>query len=189
MPPCAREFDLTSDLRLVLPDACYKTSYIEALREGMNPDDPDDIHRIENDFDAWLKDENDLTIPVTLPDGRQALRVPFTEYWLIKNDTFLGRISVRHHLNEWLERVGGHIGYSIRKSARKQGYGRKILAMALPLAHGLEIDKALLTCHDDNIGSIKIIESCGGILQDKITIPGKTVLHRRYWINLSASSL
>jgi predicted acetyltransferase len=39
----------------------------------------------------------------------------------------------------------------------------------------------LITCDDDNIGSQKVIEANGGILQDKINNQ-RGVLTRRYWI-------
>ena len=47
------------------------------------------------------------------------------------------------------------------------------------------INNALITCDDDNIGSIKTIENNRGILQDKIEFEG--ALTRRYWIDLEES--
>lgn len=69
-----------ADLKLALPEEKYKMSFIEAFLEGLNGEE--DVVRIENDFDGWLKDTFDLSIPVTLPDGTQVPRVPHTLFWL-----------------------------------------------------------------------------------------------------------
>lgn len=62
------------------------------------------------------------------------------------------------------------------------GFGNKILEQALSEAKKLGIKKVLLTCDDDNIGSAKIIEGNGGVLENKIDVEGKT--KRRYWIEI-----
>ena len=48
----------------------------------------------------------------------------------------------------------------------------------------IEEDKILITCDDDNIGSYKIIEANGGILENKVENEdqGENFLTRRYWI-------
>ena len=45
----------------------------------------------------------------------------------------------------------------------------------------LGIDRVLMTCDDNNIGSAKSIENNGGILENKLESDGTLV--RRYWIN------
>jgi predicted acetyltransferase len=42
-----------------------------------------------------------------------------------------------------------------------------MLRAALPVARGLGIDSALLTCDVDNVASRKVIESNGGVLEDQ----------------------
>ena len=92
--------------------------------------------------------------------------VPVTVRWWSEGETFLGRISVRHRLNEHLLETGGHIGYGIRPGARRRGHATAMLAAALPLAARLGIEKALITCDFDNVGSRKVIERNGGVLED-----------------------
>ena len=48
----------------------------------------------------------------------------------------------------------------------------------------IEEDRILVTCDDDNIGSYKIIEANGGILENKVENEdaGEKFLTRRYWI-------
>ena len=61
--------------------------------------------------------------------------------------------------------------------------------LALALAYVKEViglRKVLITCDDNNIGSIKVIERNGGVLEDKFNdvIDGKPRVTRRYWINI-----
>lgn len=93
--------------------------------------------------------------------------VPSTTLWWADGDAFLGRISIRHYLNDDLSEIGGHIGYDIRPTARRQGHATAMLAAALPRAAALGIEKALITCDADNIGSRKVIERNGGVLEDQ----------------------
>ena len=87
-----------------------------------------------------------------------------------------------------LRKFGGHIGYEIRYSEIRKGYGTKMLAMALPYCKNvLHLDKVMITCDDDNFGSQKVIENNGGILEDKVInrLDRGTILTRRYWIELN----
>lgn len=89
-----------------------------------------------------------------------------------------------HRLNDFLLKIGGHIGYGVVPKFRGKGYANEILMQTLPIAKKLKIKKALLTCDDDNWGSIKVIEANGGKLENKVDAgPGKP-LKRRYWIEI-----
>lgn len=110
--------------------------------------------------------------------------MPATMYWLIDNEQYIGRVSIRHVLNNRLMKEGGHIGYAIRPSKRKMGYGKKIFELALPKAKEIGITKALVTCDESNMGSRKIIESCGGKLEDITLISPARPRKMRFWIKL-----
>jgi predicted acetyltransferase len=88
--------------------------------------------------------------------------VPQTTLWWVDGEEFLGRLSLRHHLTPQLRRHGGHIGYDVRPSARRRGHATAMLRAALPIAAGLGINPALLTCDPANVASRKVIEACGG---------------------------
>ena len=66
-----------------------------------------------------------------------------------------------------MREVGGHIGYDMRPSARCRGHATAMLRAALPVAGALGIDQALITCDADNVGSRRVIERNGGILEDQ----------------------
>ncbi len=89
----------------------------------------------------------------------------------------VGFLALRHTLNQWLLEEGGHIGFGIRPSRRRQGHATRALALSLAPAADLGIERALVTCDEDNDGSRRTIERCGGAYED--TRNGK----RRYWID------
>lgn len=98
----------------------------------------------------------------------------------------VGRVSIRHQLSESLERVGGHIGYVVVPEFRRRGYATEILRRALHIARDeLGLERALLTCDDDNFGSIRTIEKNGGRAFDVITGPDLDKPKRRYWVTTS----
>lgn len=170
---------------LVKPSIQYKDSYIEAIREAKAEGRYEDldIDTLKLDFPAYVQDLLDRT-------QRRADRpdlVPESIWWLVEDGEFLGRVSIRHELTEDLLRVGGHIGYDIRPSQRKKGYGTLILRLALDKSRELGLDRVLLTCRADNVGSWKIIEANGGVLENEVEVdlPMGRVLARRYWIDLN----
>lgn len=98
---------------------------------------------------------------------RPAGFVPCTTLWWVDGDEYLGRLAIRHRLTQHLLDFGGHIGYDVRSSARRRGHATAMLAAALPVARGLGIDSALVTCDADNTGSRRTIEKNGGVLEDE----------------------
>jgi predicted acetyltransferase len=95
--------------------------------------------------------------------------------------TIVGRASIRHELNDFLAREGGHIGYCVLPAHRGRGHATEILRQSLIIARSVGISHALLVCDDDNLASAAVIERCGGVLGDRTTDSGGAVI-RRYWI-------
>jgi len=175
--------------RLVVPSLDYCASYLAALAEGHA--DTADAHRatslaqIEADPAAHIASLNAQHTIIRLPDGTELGTVPHAHLWLVAEDELIGRVSIRYQLNERLLRSGGHIGYGIRPSRRRQGFGRQALVLAKQNAREHGLHRVLLTCADDNIGSARIIESCGGVLETIEPHPDSpNTLMRRYWISL-----
>jgi predicted acetyltransferase len=97
----------------------------------------------------------------------------------------VGRASIRHRLNATLARLGGHIGYVVVPEFRRRGYATAILRQSLQLARDrLGLRRVLVTCDDDNVGSMKVIERCGGVLENVVRGPDLPKPKRRYWIEV-----
>jgi predicted acetyltransferase len=94
-------------------------------------------------------------------------RVPASTWWWVEGGVYIGRISLRHRLNDWLLEVGGNIGYDVRPSARRKGHATAMLQAVLPEAHRRGIDPALVTCDVANVASRKVIEHAAGVLEDE----------------------
>ena len=95
----------------------------------------------------------------------------------------VGRVSIRHELNEFLMAVGGHVGYGVRPAFRRRGYATQMLRQSLVIAGSIGIQDVLLTCDDDNVASASTIQKCGGVLEEAAPRPGGTQGKRRYWIH------
>lgn len=108
-------------------------------------------------------------------------RVPATFLMAESEGILVGRASIRHELNDFLFNYGGHIGYGVRPSYRRRGFATEILRQSLSYLHGLGVSEVLVTCDEDNVGSAKVIESQGGILENTVEFEG--ILKRRYWIS------
>jgi predicted acetyltransferase len=116
-------------------------------------------------------------------------RVPSTFLFAFDGSRIVGRVTIRQRLNPSLFRVGGHIGYVVVPEFRRRGYATEILRQALEIARQrFGIDRVLVTCDDDNVGSMRTIEKNGGVLEDIVTGPGLDTPKRRYWIEPRAQT-
>jgi predicted acetyltransferase len=93
--------------------------------------------------------------------------VPSTTLWFVEDERYLGRVAIRHRLTAHLLEGGGHIGYDVRPSARRHGHATAMLRAALPVARGLGIASALVTCDVTNAASRRVIEANGGVFEDR----------------------
>jgi predicted acetyltransferase len=177
--------------RLAVPDPALRPSFLEAMEEFAaegrgGPDDDSMIgYEIRTYGPSWSTPEGFGEYLARLrsdarSDSVRPGRVPSTTWWWVLGETYLGRIAVRHHLNDWLLEVGGNIGYDVRPSARRRGHATAMLQAVLPEAALLGVDPALVTCDVSNVASRKVIELAGGVLEDERR--GKL----RFWVATSA---
>lgn len=123
----------------------------------------------------------------TVPDG---LVVATQFLYVRKADNHLvGMIQVRHYLNDYLSKYGGHIGYSIKPSEQRNGYASSMLHAVLPYCREIGLKKILIVCNNDNIGSEKTILNNGGVYESTVYEPRKKFKLKRYklkrfWITL-----
>ncbi len=169
---------------LVAPSCRFKRSFIQAVREaqasgsGLGDTLKWDVSAMETDFDSVLADLRRYEPGNELPEG-----FVHSEYlWLVDGDEYLGRASLRHTLTKRLREFGGHIGYEVRPSARRQGHGKLLLRLTLERARELGLERVLITCDTDNLGSRGVIEGNGGVLEGEFVLDFHPKPLRRYWI-------
>ncbi|GAC1564868.1 MAG: GNAT family N-acetyltransferase [Ktedonobacteraceae bacterium] len=169
-------------LFLAEPSPVYKETFLEGLREfqAEGRELSYALNKLTENFGAFLQDLQDKQNRSKIPPDR----VPDSAFWLVDGNEFVGRLSLRHELNEALLLWGGHIGYMIRPSKRMRGFGKEILRLGLIKAKELGLHRVLLTCDEDNIGSRKIIEHNGGNLENVIEVKDSPVRKMRYWIDI-----
>lgn len=172
-------------MKLVEPTIEY-AQQIRAFRKeflyGDSMDGAGTLRRFE-DPQEWIDYSNRHKDPDTVPQGR----VQSTQYMLIREEDrkIVGMIQVRHHLNAYLEKYGGHIGYSVAPGERRKGYATMMLKMVLPECRKLGIGRVLITCTTDNEGSRKTILNNGGVYESTVYEPDEKISLERYWIDLS----
>jgi predicted acetyltransferase len=130
-----------------------------------------------NNFEQFVTETKLMTTNAPTPF------VNATTLFLTLGDKIVGAINIRHSLNEYLLNFGGHIGYGICPSERGNGYAKAMVEMTYPFLRKLELKSVLVICENNNIASIKTVESLGGIMENKVTDRSGTRL-RRYWMEL-----
>ena len=114
--------------------------------------------------------------------GVPADRVPAAFLAAEADGALVGRVSIRYEFNDFLAAYGGHIGYAVRPAYRRRGFASEILRQALIIIRAHGVDRVLVTCDEDNLGSAKAIERQGGVLEDTRLDPDG-IRKRRYWID------
>ena len=162
-------------LSLVSPSSDYKESYLEAVRgfqqESLWWHADTDLQKLDENFDAFIEE--------------LLGRTGETTFWATIDDKFAGRISVRHELTPALRIMGGNIGYDVSPAFRKMGVATEMLRKVLPFAKTIGLIEVLITCDDNNVGSIKAIEKNGGVLKETKKLTEGKPFKRYYWIPLN----
>jgi predicted acetyltransferase len=170
---------------LVEPNLEYKEQFaamVQAYKDSGEASYYDMYKEALEDFDKYVLKLQNHAKGIDIPEDW----VTTHTFWLTNNEgMLLGVTRVRPSSdNEFVRSYAGNIGYDISPLHRQKGYGIAILKLALKKAKSLGLDKNLITCNYDNVGSIKIIESNGGIFESEVFCESKNTLLRRYWIVL-----
>lgn len=108
-----------------------------------------------------------------------------TSYFVIdENDRLIGATSLRHYLTMSGYNTWGHIGYGVRPTERRKGFGTYMLKMMLKEARDRKMHHILIACHTSNTGSVRVIENCNGKLDKTMhdpDNPNETIC--QYWID------
>ncbi len=179
--------DKKNTIELVKPHSRYQASFMAAFNELTTDSDRISwIYMGEAGYKVFFNMSfadyvNTLLISESTPSAHF---VKDTTYWAVKDDEVVGRISLRHELNEFLAKIGGHIGYIVAQSHRQQGFAGDMLQRLLATPKAKDIGKLLLTCDENNVASEKTITKNGGIFESLISAgPGKGN-KKRFWINV-----
>jgi predicted acetyltransferase len=109
-------------------------------------------------------------------------QVRATQLAAVVDGELVGRASLRFELNEFLSMKGGHVGYGVAPAYRGRGYASEILRQALVILRAEGVDRALVTCDEGNVASMKAIQRNGGVFESVVPSDGNHPGIRRYWI-------
>lgn len=171
-------------IRLIAPTIEYKQQLLD-YREQFATDD-DKIHgssglAFAESIEQWLVEIENARDIATVREGW----VPAEQYIALnEQNKVVGMLNFRKSLNDFLLQSAGHIGYSVAPSERRKGYATKMLQLALLESPKFGLSRVLITCLDNNLGSIGVIENNGGVLEDIRIDPHDNELTRRYWITI-----
>ena len=128
----------------------------------------------------WLAAVRAYADPATVPEGK----VQATQLLCVEEGRVLGMLQIRHELNEYLRLYAGHIGYSVRPSARRQGVASWMLSAALPICRELGLSRVMIACEPRNEGSRHTIVKNGGVYEKTVHEPERDIDLEQYWIEL-----
>ena len=174
-----------SECVLVRPDMAYADEIAafrqEFLDAGSSMDGCGPLRKC-GDIAEYLRICEAYTRRETLPEGRALSE----QLMLVRkaDGRIIGMIQIRLELIGYLEMFGGHIGYSVRPSERRQGYAKQMLALALPLCCDMGLQRLLITCLEDNIASEKTILANGGVYESTVFDEQNGIRLKRFWIEL-----
>ena len=166
------------NIQLVKLSKEYKKHLIEMLDEWTATSEriiPSAIRKNDyHDFDYYLEK---IEIKEEI-DGK----VPDSTFFCLDTDRdiLVGAVNIRHYCTEEMLINAGHIGDGVRPSERKKGYATAMIGLALQEAKKMGLDRVLMCCDKENIGSAKSIMKNGGVLENEVVVDG--VVEQRYWI-------
>ena len=108
--------------------------------------------------------------------------VPATYLVAVVDGEIIGRVSIRHQLNDFPKLYGGHVGYAVVPSKRKKGYATEILRQALALCADLGLKKIMISCDVGNKASKKVIERNGGVYERDTNLDDLNIQKHIYFI-------
>ena len=166
-------------MELIRPAVEYRRSFLQAM-QGLREEERDlyldwTLAQAEADFPGYVR------ALWRCEHAPEPGRVADSIYWAVRAGEWLGRIALRHELNDHLRRVGGHVGYYVRFSARRQGVGTEMLRWVLTLPRARALGRVMATCDATNEASVRLIRKFGGEAFEPAPddrVPGKLY----YWI-------
>ncbi len=170
-----------TELNLVPPTLSLAESHAELINDFHSHHEelvPWVLDEVGDDFTNYLKWLERQSLGIGLNEGF----VPNSTFWLVGNGEVLGVTNIRHTLTPSLLEYGGHVGYGVRPSARRQGCATRMLELSLAELRKKGIGNVRVTCVKENIASAKTILNNGGLLDSEEFMPEHDAVIQRYWV-------
>ena len=154
-------------MKLVEPSVKYKQSYIALVTDFIDNNEdfvPFVLEEDYKDFEAMVDRLNNYAKGIAISDSF----VPHSTYWFVNQfDELVGVVNLRFKLTRRLKQIGGNIGFGVKPSQRRKGYGTRILSCALQKLKDTGLPEALVTCNKSNAASRAVIEANNGVLKSE----------------------
>ena len=177
-------------LRIQRPDVCFEKSFLAAFSEFESEAERLDWMYLGKNSQVDLPHKDFPKFVTTLLDREHTAPADFVTtvtFWGVIGNEVVGRIGLRHYLNDFLRSVGGHIGYIVRPSFRRRGVASRMLKLVLESKEAFNIGRLLLTCDTDNPASEKVIVRNGGAFESVVDHPPFKP-KKRFWIDVLEAS-
>lgn len=125
-------------LELRLPRLDEEPEFLRA-HHATTSDAPSFLHYYEEGmpFGRYLEVLGQQARGENLPPNH----VPSTFLFGFDGSSIVGRVSIRHRLNDFLLRLGGHIGYVVVPEFRRRGYATGMLRVLENIVTASDVDK------------------------------------------------
>lgn len=169
-------------IKLVLPSFEYENSYNKFIKEIIANGE---VEKLGN---AYRENETYNEMLTRVHNRKNGINittndVPSTIYFILQDNEVVGTIDLRSYLNKSYFYKFGHVAYIIKPSYRNKGIATKALAEAIKIYKNLNVNKILLVCYKENIGSCKVIEKNNGYLEREYSDENNKII-QRFWINI-----
>jgi predicted acetyltransferase len=163
--------ELVDPPRLVWPTVTVRDSFLAGERADCvaRGEAPDWLDAAGDDFEAFVAGARGV---------QTRWLVPSSLFWYVSGEHYLGTLVIRHRLTPRLAEAGGHVGFHIVGSWRRQGHATRMLAAGLRECERLGLSRVLLTCTPENAASRRVIRANGGVPD------GRMRGEDRFWISL-----
>ncbi len=132
----------------------------------------------EDHYREWLNRLINLNIGTTLKPGE----VPQSTFFMFDGTRIVGYLTIKRQMIN--HNPIGQIYINIRPSDRKKKYGTKLMTAALNKCREIQLKQALVSCPEESLGGIKIIEANKGRLIETKFLKGTEIKMRIYLIDL-----